>query len=114
MLFSCYVTVILLPTLFNYPFLLFSLIRLLAETNRTPFDLIEAESEIIAGFITEYSSIYFSPIPLTEYANIICFSVLIALLVSTSITSFIVIVVIVALCRSSLLRCKFDELMISI
>ena len=44
---------------------------MLADTNRIPYDLPEAESELIAGFITEYSTIYFSLILLTEYANII-------------------------------------------
>ena len=38
---------------------------------RVPFDLLEAESELVAGFITEYSSIYFTLILLTEYGSII-------------------------------------------
>ena len=50
------------------------IVLLLAETNRTPFDFAEGESELVSGFNIEYASIGFVLIFLSEYARIILFS----------------------------------------
>jgi NADH-quinone oxidoreductase subunit H len=56
------------------------LIAAVAETNRAPFDLPEAEQELIGGFLTEYSGLKFTMYYLAEYLNVITVSALATLL----------------------------------
>nr|AHA52523.1 NADH dehydrogenase subunit 1 [Eumacrocentrus sp. QL-2013] len=53
-----------------FPIMLILLISMLAEINRTPFDLAEGESELVSGFNIEYSSGKFILIFLSEYSNL--------------------------------------------
>ncbi len=63
-----------------FPIAVMFLISSMAETARAPFDLTEAESEIVAGYQTEYSSMAFALFWLGEYANVLLMCALNAIL----------------------------------
>nr|YP_009627356.1 NADH dehydrogenase subunit 1 [Aristobia reticulator]QCC70804.1 NADH dehydrogenase subunit 1 [Aristobia reticulator] len=94
------------------------LVSSLAETNRTPFDFAEGESELVSGFNVEYSSGGFAMIFLAEYASILFMSMICSMLflggnfmdfsffLKVSVLSFIWIWV-----RGTLPRFRYDKLM---
>jgi NADH-quinone oxidoreductase subunit H len=63
-----------------FPMLLVYFISGVAETNRAPFDVVEGESEIVAGHMIEYSGMTFALFFLAEYANMILISTLTAVM----------------------------------
>ena len=101
-------------------FLLF-FITALAETNRVPFDLPEAESELVSGYNVEYSSIGFTFFFLSEYSNIILMSSIIVILflggwlpifwIVTFPIKLLFIMFIFVWIRATLPRYRYDQLM---
>jgi NADH-quinone oxidoreductase subunit H len=101
------------------------LISILAETNRTPFDLPEAEAELVAGYNVEYSSLTFALFFLGEYGNMIILAIFTSLLffggwplgLPSWLSLIIFIAKIMAVCfffifvRANLPRYRYDQLM---
>nr|YP_009590148.1 NADH dehydrogenase subunit 1 [Palesisa nudioculata]QBM09718.1 NADH dehydrogenase subunit 1 [Palesisa nudioculata] len=90
----------------------------LAETNRTPFDFAEGESELVSGFNVEYSSGGFALIFLAEYASILFMSLLFCILfLGSDIYSFLFYIKLMFISfmfiwvRGTLPRFRYDKLM---
>ncbi|MBO6842660.1 MAG: NADH-quinone oxidoreductase subunit H, partial [Thalassospira sp.] len=65
---------------YHFPMFIVFIVSILAETNRAPFDLPEAEAELVSGYNVDYSAMTFALFFLGEYANMILMSGLCAIL----------------------------------
>jgi NADH-quinone oxidoreductase subunit H len=86
------------------------MISAVAETNRAPFDLPEAESELVAGFFVEHSGVSFAYFFLGEYTNILTISTLFFILFF-GISQGVPLVFFMFWLRASLARLRFDQLL---
>jgi len=99
------------------PLVVIFFISSLAETNRTPFDFAEGESELVSGFNVEYGGVGFAFIFMAEYARILLLRVLIRVfLVVSSTNSFVLypcvtrVVFFWVWVRATLPRYRYDKL----
>nr|YP_009686643.1 NADH dehydrogenase subunit 1 [Gammarus lacustris]QDS78462.1 NADH dehydrogenase subunit 1 [Gammarus lacustris] len=92
-------------------------VSILAETNRTPYDFAEGESELVSGFNTEYGSGGFTLIFMAEYASILLMSLLFSVLFMSSVVSGLVMVKPMMVVfgfvwmRATVPRYRYDKLM---
>nr|YP_009527982.1 NADH dehydrogenase subunit 1 [Dichotomius schiffleri]ARU81311.1 NADH dehydrogenase subunit 1 [Dichotomius schiffleri] len=101
-----------------FPLCLMWLVSSLAETNRTPFDFAEGESELVSGFNVEYSSGGFALLFMAEYSSILFMSMLCCMLfLGGNLMSFFFFIKVVVFAfiwiwvRGTLPRYRYDKLM---
>nr|YP_009520483.1 NADH dehydrogenase subunit 1 [Bourletiella arvalis]ATP01411.1 NADH dehydrogenase subunit 1 [Bourletiella arvalis] len=100
-----------------FPVFICWFVSMLAETNRTPFDFAEGESELVSGFNVEYGSGGFALLFLSEYASIIFMSFLVSLMFFSSSSIFIFLLLGTFFCfffiwvRGCYPRYRYDKLM---
>lgn len=102
-------------------FFIIFIITMLAETNRTPFDLPEAEAELVAGYNVEYSSMLFAFFFLGEYSNMLFMAVLANIIYIVGliknqfllfeVTKILFFTFLFIIIRATLPRYRYDQLM---
>nr|UCP07197.1 NADH dehydrogenase subunit 1 [Cyamus boopis] len=102
---------------FFFPLMMIWFVSSLAETNRTPYDFSEGESELVSGFNTEYSAGGFTLIFMAEYASIIFMGVLFSIFFLFSINTLVFcglnlfVVFMFVWVRGTMPRYRYDKLM---
>nr|UGN61601.1 NADH dehydrogenase subunit 1 [Janus megamaculatus]UGN61614.1 NADH dehydrogenase subunit 1 [Janus megamaculatus] len=104
--------------IYNFPLFGVFIVSSIAELNRSPFDFVEGESELVSGFNVEYASGLFAFLFLSEYSMIMFFSVLVLTMFVGgtwfNFVSYFVIMVVfsgVILIRGTYPRFRYDKLM---
>ena len=92
------------------PMAILFMISAVAETNRAPFDLPEAESELVAGFFTEHSAVSFAYFFLGEYTSILVICTLFFILFF-GVSAALPMIFFFIWLRASLARLRFDQLL---
>lgn len=93
-----------------FPLIILTILCILAEINRSPFDFIERERELVSGFNTEFSSVGFTMIFLREYGFLIFYSLIFYYYLG-NVFVFLILIFLFLLVRRVYPRFRYDKLM---